>query len=110
MIISYVTFILEDPNYYNVSSDELAGQLGKINSIAEIAVIIQDFYMGLIFDAFGRKVPLIIGICIISICIFCIPLFSTLIPAYCILRILIGLGIIIALNVPLLPDYIQKNS
>ena len=39
-----------------------------------------------------------------------IPLGRTLYPTYCILRILISFSTVISLNVPLLPDYVQKDS
>jgi len=46
MILGFVTFILKDPEYYNVDKDQLASDLGVINSWAEVAVIVQDLYMG----------------------------------------------------------------
>ena len=84
--------------------------MGKIASIAEACVIVEDFFLGPIFDAFGRKVPMIIGFLVLAAAIGAIPLFKSLYPAYCILRCLISLGMVIGMNVPLLPDYVHKNS
>ena len=75
-ILSFVVFILEDPNYYNVSADELAKELGTINSIAEACVIVQDLYMGLIQDKFGRKIPIVFGLILLGVAIGIIPLFT----------------------------------
>ena len=38
-ILGFVTFILRDPKYYNLSKDDLADNLGKIASYAEIVVL-----------------------------------------------------------------------
>ena len=38
-----------------------------------------------------------------------IPLGTALFPTYCVLRILISLSIVVSTNVPLLPDYVQKE-
>ena len=38
-ILGYVTFILEDPDYYNLTPDEVAANLGVIASYAEVVVI-----------------------------------------------------------------------
>jgi len=39
VLISFVTFILEDPKYYNLDKKEIGEQLGTIGLIAEAAVI-----------------------------------------------------------------------
>ena len=110
MILGFVTFILKDPNYYNEDKDKLAGKLGVINSIAEVCVIFQDLYIGLIQDAFGRKVPLIISILVLGGAVFSIPLFNQLYPDYLVIRSIISLALIVSLNIPLLPDYVSHHD
>ena len=39
VIYGFVTFILEDPNYYNLTSEEVGKNMGYIGSVAEVAVI-----------------------------------------------------------------------
>jgi len=68
--------------------------------------IVEDFFLGIVFDTFGRKVPLFVGVLISGLATGAIPMFRSLYPSYCILRILISFSTIIALNVPLLPDYV----
>lgn len=41
--------------------------------------------------------------------IFAIPLFNNLFPDYLVIRVLISLGLIVSLNIPLLPDYVRKE-
>jgi len=76
IIYTFVTFILEDPNYYNLSASEVGANLGFIGSIAEICVIILEMFMGVILDTFGRKVPLVIGFLVSGASILSIPLFN----------------------------------
>lgn len=39
-----------------------------------------------------------------------VPLFRAVYPSFFILRVAISLGVSISLNVPLLPDYVHKDS
>jgi len=71
---------------------------------------VQDLYMGIIQDKFGRKIPIVFGVLLLGISIGLIPMFSELVPAYLILRICISLGLIIILNLPLLPDYVRPDK
>ncbi len=84
--------------------------MGKIGGYAEIVAIIEDFFLGVIFDTFGRKYPLFIGMLASGLATGAIPMFTSLYPSYCILRIIISSGTIITMNVPLLPDYVQKDN
>ena len=84
----------------------MAQNLGRIAAYAEAVAIVEDFFLGVVFDTFGRKVPLFVGVLISGLAAGAIPMFRTLYPSYCILRILISFGTIVALNVPLLPDYV----
>ena len=104
-----MAFILADPKYYGVKTN-LGKKMGDVASYAEIWVIFQSLFTGVILDTFGRKVPVIIGFLISGAAIGAIPFFSTLYPAYCILRTLISAGTVIGLNIPLLPDYVQLES
>ena len=72
-IISFCTFILEDPKYYNVPPDKIGEVLGSIGMYSEFFVIAMDIAGGPIMDIFGRKYPVVIGFFIASIFIFLIP-------------------------------------
>jgi MFS family permease len=67
--------------------------------------------LGLIFDTVGRKIPLIIGLFTtgMSIAIAAVP-HQEVIPFFVIFRVLMTVGIIPALNTPLLPDYVHPKS
>ena len=61
--LSFVTFILQNEHYYNqMDSASLAQNLGTIAAIAEGVVMVQEFFIGIIFDTLGRRIPLFIGI------------------------------------------------
>ena len=67
-------------------------------------------FLGVITDTLGRKVPLVLGFLIAGISLVLVPSFKELYPQFLVLRILLGLGTIVAVNIPLLPDYVQKQS
>ena len=50
------------------------------------------------------------GLLVTGIAVIAIPFFSTMYPAFLIIRITLSLGTSIGLNVPLLPDYVQNGS
>lgn len=79
--------------------------MGIIATISETVVIIQDFFLGFIFDHFGRKLPIVIAFIILGFSVILIPVFDQ-IKYYYLLRIIISIGASFGLNVPLLPDYV----
>ena len=54
--------------------------------------------------------PVIGGAIIAGVCTAMVPMFNELYPYYCVLRILIGLGTSISINIPFLADYVEKES
>jgi MFS family permease len=76
IILSFISFIIKDPKYYNVSNDIYASEMGYIASIAELVVIFFDIILGPIMDKIGRKIPIIVGFTCISIAMALIPLFT----------------------------------
>ena len=84
--------------------------MGFIGMLSEIANIIAELMMGLIINIFGRKVPLISVLVLAGFSTAAIPMFTELYPWFCIFRILINLGAAICGNIPLLPDYVEKDS
>ena len=91
-------------------ADEVSQVLGTIGMYAEICVIAEAFVVGIVLDIFGRKAPLVVGQLVVGVAIAAVPLFKTVYPSFFILRVAISLGVSISLNVPLLPDYIHKDS
>ena len=72
-VIQYTIFVLKDPDYYRIDKDQLATELGKIGSYSRITIIIMQPFMGLVFDTFGRKIPIIFGLVLASIITATIP-------------------------------------
>ena len=105
-VLGFMAFILEDPAYYNIDKKELGTELGNISMICEACVIAEELIMGIIVDTFGRKVPLLGGWLIAGIAFGVVPLFTSLYPSFLVIRTLIYLGLIVGINIPLLPDYI----
>ena len=101
---------MEDPEYYNLDKKEVGKDLGYIGSWSEAFVIIQSLYMGLIIDTFGRKTPVVMSLIISGACFIAIPMCKVLYPDFLILRCLIGMGAVVIMNIPLVPDYVQKES
>lgn len=106
-ILSFVTFILSDPEYYNLPSEGLGAEMGKIGSIAELCMLVAQPLTGLAFDTVGRKVPVFLGMLMVGLSFLLIPLGRNLYPQFLLLRTLLSFGTIVGLNAPLLPDYVQ---
>ena len=73
MILSLVTFILVDN--YNIPDGELANQMGMIGTVAEAICILEGFFLGFVFDHFGRKWPIVFAFVMVGTCIVLIPVF-----------------------------------
>ena len=95
---------------YDQPSDQVPDLIGRIGMYAEICAIIQGLLMGVIIDTLGRKIPLIFGQVEAAVAIAAIPLFKQVYPWFFICRCLISLGTVIAVNMPFLPDYVDKGS
>ena len=68
-----MTFILRDPNYYNVPEDVLAKDLGIITTYTMITQIGVLLVLGPIFDTLGRKAASLLGIIVSGICMALVP-------------------------------------
>jgi MFS family permease len=105
-VLGFMAIILEDPNYYNIDKTLLGKELGNISMICEAVVIAEELVMGVIVDTFGRKIPLLTGWLVAGLAFATVPLFTSLYPAFLIVRMLIYCGLIVGANIPLLPDYV----
>lgn len=110
LVLSYISFILTDHKYYDVPEDKIGTIEGNVAYQGEAFVIVTSLVTGPLLDTVGRKIPVIIGYMVAGIAIFLIPCFTSIYPAFLILRTLICMGTVIGLNLPLLPDYVQKGS
>ena len=110
IIYGFVTFILEDPDYYNLTQDQAGQSMGYVGMISEAFTVLLEMVMGLITDLFGRKYPIFISFLLMGMATAAIPLFTAIYPWFCICRTFINFGIVIAANMPLLPDYVDKDS
>lgn len=109
-IFSFITGILSNPLVYDMPSAEVPDIIGSIGMWAEICALIQGFLMGVMIDTLGRKLPLIFGQLEAAAAIAAIPLFKKVYPWFFICRCMVSLGTAIAVNMPLLPDYVDKDS
>ena len=57
----YMSFLLRDPEYYDIPKSEVGGYLSKIGFITQMILIGVDGVIGPVFDLIGRKWPIIIG-------------------------------------------------
>jgi MFS family permease len=105
-----VVFILESPQYYDVAATNVGKVAGDIGFYAEICVVVFDLFLGIIFDTFGRRIPLVIGYMVCGACIILMPFGGSVYPGLLLLRIFISLGLIPSANTPLLPDYVMEES
>ena len=56
-----MSFLLRDPEYYDIPKSEVGGYLSKIGFITQMILIGVDGVIGPVFDLIGRKWPIIIG-------------------------------------------------
>lgn len=110
VLLGFVSFILEDPKYYNRSKTQTGVDMAQIGLWAEVIVLVQDLYIGFVLDVLGRKIPIVIGTLAMGMATAAIPLFHEVWPSFFLLRVVMSLGAIITLNIPLLPDYVQPES
>ena len=106
LTLSFIISILEDPMYFNLDKGGIGDKLAPINSWAEAFVLLQDIFLGPIFDTFGRKWIIIVSFFLCGISILMIPMFPTLYPGFFIFRCIIQVVSTMGMNVPLLPDYV----
>ena len=66
--------------------------------------------MGVIFDAVGRRIPLVAGLGLAAVSMALIPLFRHIYPSFFLCNLLGFAGAMFGLNVPLAPDYVEKSS
>ena len=109
-LYSYVSFILEDPKYYNLPHEDVAPTLAQIGMIRQVLLLAEDLAMGVLFDTVGRRVPLAAGIGLGGLCVALIPLFHHIYPSFFLCNVLAFAGAMFGLNVPLAPDYVEKSS
>ncbi|TNV73136.1 hypothetical protein FGO68_gene10211 [Halteria grandinella] len=109
-IIQFLVYILQSPKYYDVPKSDVGTVAGDAGAIAEIFVIIEALFLGLIFDTVGRKVPTVIGLTCVGLSIIALPYLSPSITAFICMRVIMSLGIIPGVNTPLMPDYVQAKS
>lgn len=110
IIIAFSVSILEDPKYYDLDKSNIGKQVGNVASTVEALVITQDFLIGPIIDAFGRKIPILVAWLATAIALFLMPMFNTLWPGYFLCRLFMSLGCVLCMNMPLLPDYVAPES
>jgi len=110
MLYGYTTFILEDPHYYNLTKEQAGAALGYSGFVAEAIVIVSDLFMGIIVDTYGRKIPIVAGLLASALAMAAIPMFTNANTGYLTMRIILSVGTNIGFQLPLIPDYVVKES
>ena len=104
-------FLLKDENYYGLKNDKNLGtKTGLISLYAELGCLVVEPLMGLIFDTFGRKVPIIFGFLMMAVSAATVPLGRSLYPTYLLTQLGLKTGMIFGFTAPLFADYIKKES
>jgi MFS family permease len=84
--------------------------IGDVGMYLDICSIIMNLILGVSMDIIGRKLLIIVGFLIVSICLGMMPFFHSVYPSFLMFKIFIGVGILPAAATPLLPDYIVESS
>ncbi len=79
-IVSFLIYILQSPDYYNVPDDQVGTITGDCGFYAEITVVMLDMILGVIFDTVGRKAPVVIGFIVCGLSIGATPFFHQVYP------------------------------
>ena len=96
---------------YEISPGSNSGKVvGNLGFYADITVVLLDLVLGLMMDFFGRKALSLCGFIIAGTAQIVMPLCLRIYPGMLICRILIAVGLLPALNTPLVLDYVQQES
>lgn len=108
--MGFISFILRDPNYYNVAKDDVGTVLGQVGFYAELLIIALEMFVGPIFDLFGRKKVIVLGQIVSGFALFAFPLFKKVWPWFFVCKSLTNMGTTVTLIAPLTPDYFGYES
>jgi len=87
ILILFIVYLISDKRYYDVPRHEIASTLGDCAFYSEIAVILFDFGLGVIFDTVGRKIPTVVGLIVSGVCLILMPFAGkSVYPFFLILR------------------------
>eukprot|EP01017_Pseudomicrothorax_dubius_P044699 TRINITY_DN758_c0_g1_i1.p1 TRINITY_DN758_c0_g1~~TRINITY_DN758_c0_g1_i1.p1 ORF type:complete len:516 (-),score=109.83 TRINITY_DN758_c0_g1_i1:142-1689(-) len=103
------TMLLTSKDYYNVPQSSIGTTQALIVGVEMVARFLVVTPLGVMYDHYGRKKPLIISY-IFSIIFFgAIPYAGNVVPELLIVRILYGIATTSILLVPLIADYIHDD-
>ena len=92
---------------YEISPDSNTGKVvGNLGFYADITVVLLDLVLGYAMDLFGRKTLSLTGFIIAGAAQIIMPVCPKIYPGMLICRILIAVGLLPALNTPLVLDYV----
>ena len=81
--------------------------VGNLGFYADITVVLLDLILGSLMDLFGRKALSLVGFAIAGVAQIIMPICPRIYPGMLICRILLAVGLLPALNTPLVLDYVQ---
>ena len=92
--MSFLSFILRDPRYYNVKTADVRKVTGNVSKYAEFGNILIGCAMGPIFDIFGRKKILISLQVMTGVSFLLFPMFNEVYPWFLILKTAANVGVV----------------
>lgn len=112
MVVSYLLIlaILLLENNYEVKQENIGRVAGGIGTYTEIIVVFYSFFIGYVFDKFGRKIPCILGLLACAIGLIALPFGKKVYPTFFLLRTLVSIGLITNITAPFIPDYVMEES
>jgi hypothetical protein len=103
-------YLLEDPNYYDISKDEVGTINGDILLFDTLYLIAFIYIYGAFHDIFGRKIMVVFGFISMGISLALYPLAGKVYPNLIFVRLIFSNGICAVTTQPLLADYVNHKS
>jgi MFS family permease len=101
---------LASTEYYAVPQNQIAETLGDTAFYVNLSGIVLAPVFGILIDAIGRKIPIVIGLIMVGTSFLLMPFFTSVYPSFFSLRMLLEIGAIPLLVAPLAADYIEEKS
>lgn len=81
-----------------------------VATVTDIVNVAFTACLGVLFDLIGRRIPLVFGMTIIAVGMFCVPLETKVVPWFVLFRTIITIGQSFGANCPLLVDYVLRED
>ena len=107
---TFIVFLLQDPDYFNMTATEAGEVYGDILFYTHLAItIFCDIPVGFAVELFGRKFSIFGGV-MLSVVSFFFMQYIKILPLIYLIRFSLSLAIVPALVSPLVTDYCHHNK